>query len=82
MPQAQLILDETENPRQHRNVIVRPNPQILRTDSCFRKHGRGLGHHHRGATHGAASQMHEVPIVRESVRARILAHRGNADAIP
>ena len=42
---------------------------------------RSLGQDQSGASDGAASKMNEVPVVREAVETRILAHRRNDDAI-
>jgi hypothetical protein len=34
-----------------------------------------------GTAHGARAEVHQVPVVGETIRARILAHGGDADAV-
>ena len=53
-----VLFDEAEDAREHRDVIVLPDAQILRADAAFGKHGGRLGHHHRRSAHRAAAQMH------------------------
>ena len=60
----------------------RPDAQISWGDAPFCQYSRRFGHHHRRSAHCAAAQVHQMPIVRESVDARVLAHRRHADAIP
>ncbi len=67
---------------EHRDVIVRPDAQIPRADATLGEHGGRFGHHHGRSAHRAAAQVHQVPIIREAVDARILAHRRHANAIP
>jgi hypothetical protein len=76
-----VLFDEAKNSGEHRNVIIRPNPQILRTDPRFRQHGRGFGKNNPRSTHSPAAQMNEVPLVRVSVHARVLAHGRYSNAI-
>src|ERR1700676_3165375 len=61
-----LFFDKAENVRKHRDVVVRPNPQILRTDPRFRQYRRRLGEDNRRSAHSSAAQMYEMPVVRVS----------------
>ena len=78
---AALPMNEAHDSRQHLNVIVLPDAQILRADPPLRQYRRGLGEHQSRSAHGAASQMHQVPVVRISIVARVFAHRRNKRAI-
>ena len=62
-------------------MFVFPNPQVLRADSSLRQHCRCFRDDEGRATDGTAAEMHEMPVIREAVDARILAHGRNADPI-
>src|SRR4029434_4203811 len=66
---------EGHNPAKCFDVIVTPNPEILRTDATFGKDCRCFRQHEPGAADSAAAQMDKMPIVREAIHARVLAHR-------
>src|SRR5439155_23128579 len=72
---AALFMNETNDSAQHLDVLVAPDAKILGTDSSFGKNGRCLSQHQSSATNRAAPEMNEMPVVRESVAARILTHR-------
>jgi hypothetical protein len=78
---AALLVNETYDPRQWLDVIVTPDPKVLRTDAAFREDSRRLGKHQSSAAYRAAAQVHEVPVVRTSVSAVVLAHRRNERSI-
>ncbi len=50
-------------------------------DAAFGFDGGGFGEYQAGAAGGHLAQMHEMPVVREAVVRRVLAHRGNDDAV-
>ena len=77
-----LVFDESKDAREHFDLVVFPESQIFRTDASFRKDCRCFRHDERGAADGTAAKMHEMPVIREAVDARILAHGRNADAVP
>src|SRR6267142_1204231 len=79
--QGTLPVDEAHDPRQVGNVLVLPDPQVLGRDAPLRRDRRRLGEDQRRAAHGARAQVHEVPVVRESVLARVLAHRRDDDPV-
>jgi hypothetical protein len=76
-----LLPNELENAREHFDVLVFPNPKILRADAAFGQDGGRLGENERRAPDGAASEMDEVPVGSEPILARILAHRRDDDAV-
>ena len=78
---AALRVNEADDAREHGDVLVFPDAEILRADAAFGRDRRGFGHHQPGAADGAAAEMHEVPVIGEPVVARVLAHRRDEDAI-
>ncbi len=68
-------MNKTNDSAQHLDVLVVPDAKILGTDATLGKNGRCLGQDQSGATHRAAPEMNEMPVVSVSVPARILAHR-------
>src|SRR4051812_28880721 len=68
-------MNETDDPAQHLDVLVAPDAEILGTDAPLGKYGGCLSQDQSGATNRAAAEMNEMPVARESVPARILAHR-------
>src|SRR5213594_2916942 len=67
-------MDKINDSTQHLDVLVVPDAEILRTDASLGKNGRCLSQDQSGATHRATPEMNEMPVVRESVVARILTH--------
>ena len=63
------------------DVLVLVNSKVLGRDAAFGGYSRGFGHHQSRATHGAAAQMHQMPIRGKAIAAGILAHRRNHDAV-
>jgi hypothetical protein len=78
---ATLVMNEARNPGQWLDVIVSPDPKVLRADAAFRENSRRLGKHQSGAANRAAAQVHEMPVISISVGARVLTHRRNEHSI-
>src|SRR2546426_1801472 len=74
-------VDELHDPLEPCDVLVLPDPEVLRRDAPFRSHGARFGEHQRGAADRARAEVHEMPIVREAVLARVLAHGRDDDAV-
>jgi hypothetical protein len=74
-------MDETSDPRQHLDVGVLPDPEIVRADPAVGLHGGGLGKRQAGAADGEATEVDQVPVVGESIGARVLTHRRHEDAV-
>ena len=76
-----LRFNEMENARQHLDLRVFPDAEIVRADpSLFQDRGR-LGENERRPADGAAAEMHQMPVVGEAIGAGILAHRRDDDAV-
>ena len=78
---AALRANEFHDARQRLDMRFAPNAQILRTDARLRQHGRRFRHDQARAAHGAAAEVHQMPIVGQSVLAGVLAHGRDGDAV-
>jgi hypothetical protein len=76
-----LLVDKSYDSGQWLDLIVTPYTEVLRTDPPLREDGCSLRKHQSRAAHRTASQMNEVPVVREPINARVLAHRRNEHAV-
>ena len=56
-------------------------PRSVGADAAFRRDRRRFGHRSAAPPTARRAEMHEVPVVREPVAARVLAHRRDDDAI-
>src|SRR5947208_357261 len=59
------------------NVVIAPDPQVLRADTRLGQHSTGLGEHQAGAAYCSTREVNEVPGVGEAIGAGALAHRGD-----
>ncbi len=78
---AALVTNEANGGREGFGVRVRPDAEVLRTDASLGRDRSGLGHDQCGASHGSAAQVYEVPLVRQTLLARVFAHRRYADSV-
>ena len=76
-----LRLDETGQPGQRLALLVGPEAEIGGGDPAGRRHGGRLDNHQARPADGAASGVHEVPVVREAVLGRVLAHGRHEHAV-
>lgn len=76
-----LLLDEARDPGQSLDVRVVPDAQVVRRNASFRQHRGGLQDDQSYAARGAAAVVNDVPVIREAVHRRVLAHRRHADAV-
>ena len=76
-----LIGDEARDAGERLDVGVRPYAHVLRRDATPRLDSRGLDHHEPRSTDRARAEVNEVPVVRQTVPAAVLAHRGDADPV-
>jgi hypothetical protein len=63
------------------NMFVFPDSKVARGDAATRFHRGCLNHNQSRAAYSAATQVHQMPVAREAIVARILAHRRDGDAI-
>src|SRR6267378_6093576 len=78
---AALLMNKPDDASQRFNVIVHPDAQVVRADPALGKNCGGFGKHQSRPAYRAAAEMHEMPVVRVSVSAGVLAHRRNKYAI-
>ena len=76
-----LRANESHDARQRLDVRFAPNAQILRADARLGQHGCRFRHHQARAARGAAAEVHQMPIVGQSVLAGVLAHGRDGDAV-
>src|SRR6266481_5115816 len=76
-----LFADETSDACERLDVLVLPNSQIPRTDAAFGRYGARFRENQRCSADGAASEMDQMPIRGQAIRARILAHGRNNDSV-
>jgi hypothetical protein len=74
-------MNESNDGAQRLGVIVTPNAEVLWADTAFRQDRGRLRHDQSRATDGATAEMNEMPVLRQPVSARVLAHRRDKDAI-
>src|SRR5438128_2228322 len=72
---ASMFMDETDDSTQHLDMPIGPDTEVLRADASLGENGRCLSHDQSRATNRPAAEMHEMPVVRVAVLARILTHR-------
>jgi hypothetical protein len=66
-PASALRMDELDDPREARGVLILPDTQIVRRDTAFRQHGGGFQDYEAGATLCAAANVDQVPVVGKAV---------------
>jgi hypothetical protein len=79
--QRLLRVDEADAAREPLDVRVLVDPEVLRADAAVGGNGGRLRHHQRRAAGRARAEVHEVPVIRKTVDARVLAHRRDDDAV-
>ena len=73
---------ESNNAREFFDVLVFPQTQIRRGNSSARFDSSGFRENDTRAAHSARCQVNRMPVIRETVFARILAHGRNPDSVP
>jgi hypothetical protein len=76
-----VLADETDYTREVLDVRVLPDAEVGGTDAAFGDDGGGFGEDSAGTANGASAKVDEMPVVGKAVFARVLAHRGNRNAI-
>ncbi len=73
--------DEIGNALQWRDVCIRPDAQVTVSDAAFGFDRGGFGENQSGAASGHFAEVDEMPVVGHPLMRRVLAHRGNDDAV-
>ena len=73
--------DERGDPRERRDLTVVPQAEVLRADPPFGRDRGRLEDDEACAADGTGAEVDEVPVVREAVLGRVLAHRRDADPV-
>ena len=76
-----LLLDETGDGGPGLGVGIGPEAGVVGADPALRQDGAGLGDHEGGTADRPAAEVHEVPLGRQAVVRRVLAHRRDDDAV-
>ncbi len=73
--------DEAGDSLQGLDLAIMPKAKILRGDTAVFGHGNGFGKDQPGTADGAATQVHQMPVVGQAVLRRVLAHGGDHDTV-
>ncbi|GGM16497.1 hypothetical protein GCM10011594_40770 [Nakamurella endophytica] len=78
-----LAVDEVDDARPRRRLLLVPQAGVLRADPALRGHRSGFGEDEPEAALRAGSQVHQVPVGRHAVLLgdRVLAHRRQPDPV-
>ena len=76
-----LCLDKVRNTAQGGNVLVFPDTNIFRRDTTFGDDRCGFSDDQTSTTDRTRTQVNQMPVVDETILRRVLAHRGNGNAI-
>ena len=68
-----LRLDEARKPLHWFNMRIRPKPKITMGNAPFAHYACDFSENQPKATHGKATQLHHMPIIRQTFDRRILA---------
>src|SRR6266851_2326754 len=74
-------MNKPDDSSQRLNVPVHPDAQVVRTNPALGKNCSGFGEHQSSAAYRAAAEVHEMPVIRVSVSAGVLAHGRNKYAV-
>ena len=76
-----LRLDEGGDGLPRLDLLRGPDAGVPGRDAPVGRHARGLREDEARTAHGAAAQVHEVPVVGDAVLGRVLAHGRHEDAV-
>ena len=76
-----LCTNEVGNARQGVDVRIAPQTQIVGRNPAFRCHGRRFQIDQRETADGARAVVQPVPVGRQAIRGRVLAHGGHGDPV-
>src|SRR5690242_18502746 len=73
--------NEVSDAREHLHLLVLPETEVLWTDPRLGKDRRRFRHHETRSADRELAKVDDVPLVGETIVARVLAHRRDTDAI-
>jgi len=76
-----LAVDEVDDAPEARDVAVLVDAEVVGCNAAFGDDGGSFKDDEASSTLGAAAEMNEMPIGGEAIVGRVLAHRGDADAV-
>ena len=76
-----VLLHKSGDSRQISDMLVLPHTQVARSIATVSFDRRRFRDYQTGPANGSAAEMHQMPIIREAVIARVLAHRRNSNAV-
>jgi hypothetical protein len=74
-------VNETNDTLQRLDMSVAPNAKIMRADAALRQDRSRFGHYQSRAADRATAEMDEMPVVSQTVAARVLTHWRDKDAV-
>ena len=79
---AALLANESDDARQIFDMRVFPDAEVARTDASLGEHSDGFGEDGSCAAYSSRAEVNQMPVVGESILARVLAHGRNRNAVP
>jgi len=73
--------DKTGDALQRFDLLVVPQAQVLCRDAAIGSHGGGLGENQPGAADGTTAEVHQMPVIGQSIVTGVLAHRRDGNAV-
>jgi hypothetical protein len=61
--------DKMNNAGKRLDLIIVPEPQVMRADAPLRRHGNGFGQHQSRPAGRPAAEMDQVPVIGSTVNA-------------
>jgi hypothetical protein len=75
------LLHRIDDTRERPLGLIRAQGKTGGRDAARQFHAGRLHEHQPGATDGEVGQVCQMPVGRDALDARVLAHRGNRDAV-
>ena len=76
-----VLLEEAGNASKRLHMVIQIYAAVGGADAAFWRNGGGLDHDQPSAADRTGTKMDEVPVVREAIVRRILAHGGDGDTV-
>src|SRR5581483_673996 len=76
-----MLVEKAGDAAQPGDMVIPVDAEIGRRDASLRAYGVCLRNHKRGSANGAAAEVNKVPVVGETIRTGVLAHRRDHDTV-